>query len=120
MDISVKVMFKFKKEAQKYFNNKEITDNKQVNKILDCFDDHRVTDWIAIHHKHLEDLSFTDFMSELHSLYLQSLWKEMTHAKFLSLDQGMKSFWDITMEVQKTNALLRGTPLYKDPKVVQE
>lgn len=113
-------MFEFEKGAQKYFNNKEIPDDKQVKKILDCFNDHRIADWIAIQHKHLKDLSFIDFMSELHGLYLQSLWEEMTHAKFLGLTQGVKSFWDFTMEVQKNNTLLRGTPSHKDPKAVHK
>ena len=119
-DISIEVMFEYTKGARKYFNNKEVPDNKQVKKILDCFDDHRIADWIAIHRKHLEDLSFADFMSELCSLYLQPLWEEMTCAKFLSLVQGMKCFWDFTTEGQKTNALFKGTPSYKDPKAVHE
>ena len=72
-DISIEVMFEFKKGAQKYFNNKEVPDNKQVKKILDCFNDYRIANWIAIHCEHLKDLSFADFMSELHSLYLQPL-----------------------------------------------
>ena len=39
-DISVEVMHDFKKAAFKFFNNKDISDDKQVTKILDCFDDH--------------------------------------------------------------------------------
>ena len=105
-NISVKVMFEFKKGAQKYFNNKEIPKDKQVKKILDCFDNHRIADWISIYHKYLEVFTFLEFMSELCSLYLQPLWEEMMHVKFLSLSQGTKPFWDFTTEVQKTNALL--------------
>ena len=105
-DISVEVMFEFEKGAQKYSNNKEIPKDKQVKKILDCFDDHRIADWISIHHEHLEVFTFLEFMSELSSLYLQPLWEEMTHAKFLSLSQGTKPFWNFTIEVQKSNTLL--------------
>ena len=119
-DISVEVMFEFEKGARKYFNNKEIPEDKQVKKILDCFDDHRIADWISIHRECLEVFTFPEFMSELHSLYLQPLWEEMTCTKFLGLSQGTKPFWDFTTEVQKMNALLRGTISYKDPKAVHE
>ena len=69
-DISV---HDFEKAAQKYFNNKDIGDNKQVSKILDCFDDHQITDWLEVDHDHLIEMTFPAFMTELHRLYLQPL-----------------------------------------------
>lgn len=55
-------------------------------------------------------------MPELHSLYLQSLWEEMTYVNFLSLTQGMKYFWGFAVDVQMTSALLKGMLSYKYPK----
>ena len=43
-DISVEVMHEFEKAAHKHFNQKDIATDAQVAKILDCFDDHRISD----------------------------------------------------------------------------
>ena len=42
-DTSVEVMYDFEKAVQKFFNNKDISEDNQVLKILNCFEDH----WIA-------------------------------------------------------------------------
>ena len=113
-------MHDFEKVAQKFFNNKDISDNKQVSKILDCFDDHWITNWAEVDHEWLMKMIFPAFMTELCHLYLQPLWEEMTHAKFLGLSQSTSSFWEFVVLVQKTNSLLKGTPSHKDPHAVCE
>ena len=64
-DISVEVMHDFEKVAWKFFNNKDIGDNKQVLKILDCFDDHQIADWVEVDHDRLIEMTFPAFMTEL-------------------------------------------------------
>ena len=64
-DICVKVMHDIEKAAQKFFNNKDISDNKQVSKILDCFDDHQITDWVEVDRDRLIEMTFPAFMTEL-------------------------------------------------------
>ena len=59
-------------------------------------------------------------MAEICCLYLQSLWEEMTHTKFLRLSQNTSSFWQFAVLVQKMNSLLKGTVSPKDPHVVHE
>ena len=44
----------------------------------------------------------------------------MTQAKFLGLSQNATSFWQFVVLVQKTNSLLKGTVLHKDPCAVHE
>ena len=117
-DISVEVMHDFEKAAQKFFNNKDIGEDKQVSKILDCFDDHRIADWVEVDRDHLIEMTFPAFMTELHWLYLQPLWEEMTWAKFLGLSQNTTSFWQFAVLVQKTNSLLKGTVSHKDPRAI--
>ena len=65
-------------------------------------------------------MTFPVFMAEIHRLYLQPLWEEMTHMKFLELSQNTSSFWQFAVLVQKTNSLLKGTVSHKDPCVVRE
>ena len=119
-DISVEVMHDFEKAARKFFNNKDIGDDKQVSKILDCFDDHWIADWVEVDRDRLIEMTFPAFMTELRRLYLQPLWEEMTRAKFLSLSQNTTSFWQFAVLVQKTNSLLKGTVSHKDPRAVRE
>ena len=119
-NISVKVIHDFEKAAQNFFNNKDINEDKQVSKILDCFNDHWIADWVEVDHDCLIDMTFPNFMVELCCLYLQPLWEEMTQAKFLSLSQNMSSFWQFTVLVQKTNSLLKGTVSHKDPCAICE
>ena len=45
---SIEVMHNFEKAAQKIFNHKDIGDDEQVSKILDCFDDHCIADWVEV------------------------------------------------------------------------
>ena len=64
-DILVEVMHDFEKAARKFFNNKDIGDDKQVSKILDCFDDHWIADWVEVGHDCLIEMTFPAFMTEL-------------------------------------------------------
>ena len=117
-DISVKVMHEFKKAAHEHFNQKDIAADAQVAKILDCFNDHQISDWVEVEHGHLTAMTFPIFMLEFHQLYLQPLWEEKTHVKFLTLSQGDNSFWEFAVTVQKTNSLMRHTPSHKDPDTI--
>ena len=47
-DISIEVMHDFEKAAWKFFNHKDIGDDKQVSKILNCFNAHRIADWVEV------------------------------------------------------------------------
>ena len=49
-DISIEVMHDFEKVAQKSCNHKDISDDKQVSKILNCFNDHQIADWVEVDH----------------------------------------------------------------------
>ena len=65
-------------------------------------------------------MTFAELMTELHHLYLQPLWEEMTCAKFLSLSQKTGSFWEFVVLVQKMNSLLKRTISHMDPCTVHE
>ena len=112
-DISVKVMHDFEKAAGKFFNNKDIGDDKQVSKILDCFDDHRITDWVEVDRDCLIEMTF---MTEFSQFYLQG----DDSGQISQLSQNTSSFWQFVVLVQKMNSLLKGTVSHKDPRAVCE
>ena len=119
-DISVEVMHDFEKVAWKIFNHKDISDDKQVSKILNCFNDHQIANWVEVNCDRLVNMTFPIFMAEIRHFYLQPLWEEMTHTKFLGLSQNTSSFWQYAVLVQKTNSLLKGTVSHKDPCAIHE
>ena len=49
-------------------------------KVLNCFEDHWITYWAKVDHEQLINLTFSVFMTELHHLYLQPMWEEITCA----------------------------------------
>ena len=66
-------MHDFEKVAWKFFNNKDISEDKQVPKILDCFNDHWIANWVEVDCDHLTEMMFPAFMTEFCWLYLQPL-----------------------------------------------
>jgi hypothetical protein len=102
-------MKKFETGCLNYFNHKEVAPDKQVRKILSCFKDSRITDWIANERERLLTLSFTEFMSELRDGYLDKDWEEGTCRELLGMLQHSSSFCDYTVRVQARNSLLVAT-----------
>jgi len=64
-EIDPAVMQTFELGCLDFFNCKEIKEGDQVHKILGCFRDTRICDWINGDHNRLLTLSFADFMTEL-------------------------------------------------------
>ena len=73
-DMNPALMQCFKNVCLGYFKHKEITDDKQVHKILACLQDSRMQDWISVDRDRFLALEFADFMtrSEEHTSELQS------------------------------------------------
>jgi hypothetical protein len=110
-DITPAVMRDFEDSCVGYFDNKDIKDVKQVKKILSCFRDMRVKDWIASDKARIQSLSFTEFMEEFRAAYLDADWEETTHRELGAMMQGKElSFWDFAISVQAQNSLLASTP----------
>jgi hypothetical protein len=61
-DISPAVMRKFKNACHGYFKSKEISEDKQVRKILAGICDNHIQEWLTIDHEHYLALNFTEFM----------------------------------------------------------
>lgn len=111
-DLTAQVVRKYETVCLRYFDNKEIEDDKQVHKILAGLRDNHIQDWIAINCNCFLKLSFINFMQELRATYLPEDWEEITHIELLAMTQGNDSFWDFSVMVQSKNSLLRDTPSY--------
>ena len=92
-----------------YFEHKDITEDKQVRKILSGLQDNRVQDWISIDRDRFLDLTFAEFMGEFCAAYLPEDWEEITRIELLGMSQSDLSFWDFAINVQTKNSLLRNT-----------
>ena len=64
-EINPAVMQTFELSCLNFFDCKETKEEDQVHKILDCFRDTRIRDWINRDCNRLLTLFFTDFMTEL-------------------------------------------------------
>jgi hypothetical protein len=113
-DISPEVMCTFKIKCLGYFDNKEVSKDKYVRKILSCFQDPCIIDWITVERECLLELSFEDFMKEFRAAYLHKNWEDKTHRDILSMKQGNLPFWTFATHLQTKNALLCNTSSHLD------
>lgn len=109
-EIDPAVMCTFELGCLDFFDCKEIKDNDQVRKILGCFRDSRIHDWISGDCNRLLTLSFTEFMAELRANYLDPDWEPTVRRRILAatLKQN-QSFWDWFSHMQSLNSLLANT-----------
>lgn len=110
-EIDPAVMRTFELGCLDFFDCKEIKEGDQVRKILGCFRDTRIRDWINGDRNRLLTLSFADFMTELRANYLDPDWEPTVRRRILAatLKQN-QSFWDWFSHMQSLNSLLANTP----------
>jgi hypothetical protein len=108
----------FEHHCQNYFvNAKEgVADNERVARILSCFDDYLVNDWIAVDRDRLITLTFEQFMTEFRTRWLPLNWERELRVQVLSARFNPKRirFGAWAYQVQSLNVSLRGTPSHLD------
>ena len=102
-------MHQYKNSFHNYFVHKKIPSDDQVPMIVGRLLDTHVANWINTNCVHIVDLSFTNFMTEFKTGYLDEGWEEDTHHNVLGMSQGMDSFWNYAVTLQAKNFLLHGT-----------
>jgi hypothetical protein len=85
--ITPSIMHSYENACLSYFENKDIADEKQVQKILSGLQDSHLQDCIDIDCEHFLILSFVDFMVEFWTGYLPEDWEEVTHIELLGIIQ---------------------------------
>jgi len=114
-EILPKAVRNFENHCQNYFvNAKEgvIADDKKVARILSCFDNDLVNDWIAVDRDRLITLTFEHFMTEFRARWLPFDGEREVQLQVLSarFNPKMIRFGAWAYQVQSLNVSLRGTP----------
>ena len=108
----------FEQCAECFFLNAKggIKEDQKVLRLLGCFANPLIRDWIAGKRSELSALTFPDFMKAVRKQWLPSNWEEATKTKMLShrLEPDKEKFENWVVKVQKLNVALRGTTSYCD------
>ena len=117
-EISPKSAKDFENYCLNYFVNAKggIEENLKVSRILGCFENDLVNDWISVNHERFTLLTFVEFMKEFRSRWLPHDWEQSIRAKILSacLFPKKQCFEEWAAFIQSLNVSLRGTPSHLD------
>ena len=117
-EISPKSVKDFENHCLNYFVNAKggIEDEVKVARILGCFENDLVNDWISVNREHFTTLSFPDFMTEFRARWLPHDWEQSLRSKILSarLYPKKQRFKDWAASIQSLNVSLQGTPSHLD------
>ena len=93
-----------------------VEDGQKVTRILGCFENPLVNDWISVNRTRLRTLSFEDFMIEFRQRWLPRNWEEDVAMRILSsrLDPKQTTFEEWATQLQTWNVALRGTDSHID------
>jgi hypothetical protein len=124
-DISPKAVKDFENHCLNYFINAKglggIDDNLKVTRILGCFENDLVNDWISVNRERFTTLSFEKFMEEFRARWLPHDWEQSIRSKILSarLFPKKQRFEDWASSLQSLNVSLRGTPSHLDDERIR-
>ena len=85
-EITLKSAKDFENHCLNYFVNAKggIEDNIKVTRILGCFENDLVNDWISTNSELFTTLTFPEFMIEFRAHWLSHHWEQSMHLKILS------------------------------------
>ena len=108
--ITPNIIRDFENHAENFFMNAKhgVLDNKKVTRILGCFKDRLVNDWISVNCKRLHTLEFEQFMDEFCSHWLLKTWVEDLWNDILGsrLDPKLTTFEVWASKIQTLNVAL--------------
>ena len=117
-EITPKSAKDFENHCLNYFVNAKggIEDDLKVSRILGCFENDLVNDWISVNRERFTTLSFPDFMTEFRARWLPHDWEQSVRSKILSarLYPKKQKFEEWASYIQSLNVSLRGTPSHLD------
>jgi hypothetical protein len=106
----------FENYAENFFINVKggVADDQKVSRLLGCFQNRLIDDWIACNREKLIALTFPKFMETFRDRWLPADWEQSLKKKMVAakLEPGTGKFEAWVTEVQTLNVGLRGTPSY--------
>ena len=93
-----------------------VEDGQKVMKILGCFENPLVNNWISVNRSRLRTLTFEEFMVEFRQRWLPRNWEEDVAMRILSsrLDPKQMTVEEWAAQLQTWNVALRGTDSHID------
>jgi hypothetical protein len=91
-----------------FFRTKAIAPDVQVASVVFELKDLCIDMWVQANAAHLEALTFTAFMKELHEQFLEVNWDRDLRLKIIGSVQGLVPFNDWIINIQNFNTLLIG------------
>jgi hypothetical protein len=117
-EISPKSVKDFENHCLNYFVNAKggIEDNVKVTRILGCFENDLVNDWVSVNREGFMTLTFPEFMTEFRARWLPHDWEQSIRSKILSVRLYPKKhrFEEWAAYIQSLNVSLRGTASHLD------
>jgi hypothetical protein len=98
--ITPNVLREFENHVENFFMNAKTTipEDEKVTKILGCFGNPLVNDWISVNRSRLRTLTFPEFMKEFRSRWLPHAWVEDLRTEILSSSLGSNQTFEAWSE----------------------
>ena len=117
-------VWEFENHCENYYMNAKggVEDGQKVMKILGCFENPLVNDWISVNRTRLCVLTFEDFMIEFRQHWLPRNWEEDVAMCILSsrLDPKQMTFEEWAAQLQMWNIALHGTDSHIDDEQMRQ
>ncbi|KAG6887938.1 hypothetical protein C0995_011503 [Termitomyces sp. Mi166 len=111
-DLTPELAYEFAHACHAFFHTKDIEAKDQVKKVMVCFRDIHIVNYIDSNLEDLEKLSFTEFMVNICKHYLKEDWEQDLWRKLLGSKQNGQKFWDFYQGVIKLNIMLKNMDSY--------
>ena len=109
-NLNTKNAHQYDNSCNRYFDMKDIPEDKQVHKVIAGICDQRMKDHISTNRTRIIALTFPQFLQELKDNWLDKNWEAITWIQLLRMVQGRdQPFRDYMVALLAQNSLLMGT-----------
>ena len=118
-ELSAEIFRDFITGCRNYITNKEITENKQMIKVMTALKGYIWENWVSIYYDELRTLPLTDFLQRFKDAFMPPEWETDVCVKLNALTQSeTQTFRNYSTAVRDINSLLHGTESFlDDPKL---
>ncbi|KAF9488332.1 hypothetical protein BDN71DRAFT_1403415 [Pleurotus eryngii] len=118
-DVNTTVLWKWFNKSENFFHHKSITaENKVVTVTYGMSGVHAIR-WLSANSLNLKSMTWDDYKTYMHTLFLASDWEHSTRMDVLHIQQGSRTFMDFSLKMMGRNNLLAGTDSFLNDKLLQ-